>query len=85
MMSRMRRPRRRLALAALLAVAPLLLVVDAAWPTPPVPALLETLRLAHPTSRLEAPAFDLPTLDGRPVRLGDLRGRVVLLYFWATW
>jgi peroxiredoxin len=27
----------------------------------------------------------LPDLAGRPVTLGDQRGRVVLLYFWATW
>jgi cytochrome oxidase Cu insertion factor (SCO1/SenC/PrrC family) len=32
-----------------------------------------------------APAFSLPALDGRTVRLEDLRGKVVLLFFWATW
>ena len=31
-----------------------------------------------------APAFAVKTLDGRPVRLQDYRGKVVLLYFWAT-
>jgi cytochrome oxidase Cu insertion factor (SCO1/SenC/PrrC family) len=31
------------------------------------------------------PAFTLAGLDGRPVSLAQLRGRVVLLYFWATW
>jgi len=32
-----------------------------------------------------APAFTLPDLDGRPVSLADLRGKVVLLFYWATW
>jgi cytochrome oxidase Cu insertion factor (SCO1/SenC/PrrC family) len=32
-----------------------------------------------------APAFELPDLAGRTQRLADLRGKVVLLYFWATW
>jgi cytochrome oxidase Cu insertion factor (SCO1/SenC/PrrC family) len=32
-----------------------------------------------------APAFTLPDLDGKEVRLSDLRGKVAMLVFWATW
>jgi cytochrome oxidase Cu insertion factor (SCO1/SenC/PrrC family) len=32
-----------------------------------------------------APAFSLPDLDGRAVALADLRGKVTLVFFWATW
>lgn len=35
--------------------------------------------------RLPAPAFTLPDLDGKAARLEDLKGKVVLLFFWATW
>jgi peroxiredoxin len=32
-----------------------------------------------------APAIDLMTTDGRPLSLQALRGKVVLVNFWATW
>ena len=32
-----------------------------------------------------APAFALPDLQGRTHRLDDLRGKVVMVFFWATW
>jgi cytochrome oxidase Cu insertion factor (SCO1/SenC/PrrC family) len=32
-----------------------------------------------------APAFALPDLDGKAVQLSDLRGKVAMLFFWATW
>jgi peroxiredoxin len=38
------------------------------------------LRIGSP-----APAFALPALAGEPIALGDLRGRVVFVNFWATW
>jgi peroxiredoxin len=33
----------------------------------------------------EAPSFELPAVQGSPVSLRQLRGRVVLLSFWNSW
>ncbi len=51
---------------------------------PPVQLELPPAALA---TRQPVPAgdFSLPALDGRKVRLTDLRGKVVLLNFWTTW
>ena len=34
---------------------------------------------------MEAPDFTVEMFDGKSVRLSDLRGKVVLVNFWATW
>jgi thiol-disulfide isomerase/thioredoxin len=44
---------------------------------PPLDATVEVGR--------SAPAFALSDLDGKQVSLGDFKGKVVLLDFWATW
>jgi cytochrome c-type biogenesis protein len=48
-------------------------------PAPPPPAT------APNSSFQPVPEVELQTLEGQPFRLVDLRGRVVLLNFWATW
>jgi peroxiredoxin len=34
---------------------------------------------------IPAPDFEAQTLDGQPLKLSELKGKVVLLDFWATW
>ena len=81
---------RRLALPVLAGLA----VVALAGGIAPVPAadkdkvlddLLFDLQLI-PMAGQTPPAFELERLiDGTKVTLAELRGRPVLLYFWATW
>jgi len=44
--------------------------------------LAQTPTLGRP---LFEPAFALPDLSGKPVRLADYRGKVTLVNFWASW
>jgi cytochrome oxidase Cu insertion factor (SCO1/SenC/PrrC family) len=70
--------RRRLGIAGLLVVATVALAAAA---TPDFAAM--QIQPYEPTK--PAPAFALPDLDGKTVRLEDFRGKVLLLFFWATW
>lgn len=51
----------------------------------PEPTRLTPAKLTAHGSRVLAPDFELTDLEGRPVRLSGLRGKVVLLNFWTTW
>lgn len=41
--------------------------------------------VAPVSARKPAPRFSLKDASGRPVSLSDLKGKVILLDFWATW
>jgi peroxiredoxin len=47
--------------------------------------LLGALNLSNYPSGMRPPTFKSRTAAGQTVALADLRGRVVLLTFWATW
>ena len=47
--------------------------------------LVEALAMDVPVRPMPAPPFVLPGLDGTDIRLPELQGRMVMLYFWTTW
>ena len=47
--------------------------------------LLQALLVDTPVPPAAAPQFSLPELNGGAIRLTDLQGRIVMLYFWTTW
>lgn len=49
------------------------------------PVRVNPVKLAGPKAGTLAPGFTLKTLDGKNIALADLRGKYVLLDFWATW
>lgn len=77
----MTRPRLRRRMLTLTLLG-LLLTTPAA--TPSLEAQVAELGMTSLDGK-PAPAFSLKTLNGTEMALASLRGRVVMLYFWATW
>ena len=50
-----------------------------------VPALIKPLQLVGYPSRTAPPDFGGETLDARKISAADLRGKVILVNFWASW
>jgi cytochrome c biogenesis protein CcmG, thiol:disulfide interchange protein DsbE len=71
-------PRRRLSLGSIVLLAGVLMVVLV------VGVALLRAKQGQPTSGL-APDFTVTTFDGETMQLSDLRGRPVVINFWASW
>ncbi len=39
----------------------------------------------HAAKGLDAPAFELKDIEGKIWKMSDLKGKTVLLHFWASW
>jgi peroxiredoxin len=78
---RVRPASRHLLAWALLIVAPCSFARAESAVTP----LLKPLDLVDYASRAAPPHFNGSTADSRRVSMGDLRGKVVLMNFWASW
>ncbi len=69
-------------LLAVIGLATGLWMAPAAWAAGPEFAAMEVQSYDPPKA---ASAFALPDLNGKTVRLEELQGKVVMLFFWATW
>jgi peroxiredoxin len=49
------------------------------------PEAMKALGIAEMRQPAAAPEVTVPTLAGAPVAMKDLRGKLVLVNFWATW
>jgi thiol-disulfide isomerase/thioredoxin len=77
--------------AALVGVAVVVYIIAQAFITPRSKGGLKDLargemsRLILPAEASAAPATSFLDADGKPVRIGDFRGKVVVVNLWATW
>jgi cytochrome oxidase Cu insertion factor (SCO1/SenC/PrrC family) len=61
------------------------LVIFLLWNTPPVIAQFSEARVEKLRVSIDAPDFALKELGGGRISLKELRGKIILLNFFATW
>ncbi len=66
-------------------LAVVVLVGVASVPAGSSPEAMKALQIVEPRERTAPPDFAFPTLQGTPLSIRDLKGKVVLVNFWATW
>ena len=71
--------------AGALGVAGALLLVFAGPPASAAGDPFAAMDAHRSALEVQAPGFRLQKLDGKALALEDLKGKVVLLYFWRTW
>jgi peroxiredoxin len=64
---------------------PACMLAPVAASQPPVTSLVESLSLSPYPRGMKPPELNGQTVEGPTVSLASLRGRVVLLNFWASW
>ena len=47
--------------------------------------LLKSMQMTPVEENKQAPDFELTSLEGVPVGLKEQKGKVVMLFFWASW
>jgi cytochrome oxidase Cu insertion factor (SCO1/SenC/PrrC family) len=50
-----------------------------------ISGLLASMDMYYFSKPVQAPDFELLSLDGKKISLNQYRGNVILLSFWATW
>ena len=83
--ARTRRPLQAILLVALVAVAATALFVLLVPLGSTEPDVDTATVGGHPLLNEPAPELDLESIDGEAMTLAALRGRPVLINFWATW
>jgi peroxiredoxin len=78
-------PSRKLRLAAMLLTAALALLAFEAFYFLSAPPLDAEQKMLLAWQGVRAPDFIVTNLDGQAVHLADLKGKRVILNFWATW